>query len=241
MKWELVKKRTRKWRKKIHKSRPLFVDLPRRRRKKKTIDVRNRIRKERHNKFSTDTYILNNEIFISYLNEIKGKFSGLLTDSDDILDYISLHQWKDICFLSKKNKTLFYNCTVLTSSQYLDDSANPPWGGEYTNDPEITKKFINRNDFNPMDYQEQAILLRGYRCGIGLTLIVDAPYLTVENINNAIDAFWANGEKSYLSNKQPTKFLEYNRIHENMKCLMKRSTKYIFIPEIHVYFESLGK
>ena len=228
-------------RKKIRKLGPLFADLPRRRRKKKTIDVRNRIRAGGHNRFFTDTYIFNNEVFISYLSEIKSRFIGLLTENDDMLDYIDLHQWKDICFLSKKNKTLFYNCTVLTSSQFLDDFANPSWSGEYTIDPEITKNFINRNDFNPMDYQEQAKILRGYYCGIGLKLIIDAPYLTIENINNAVNAFWANGEKSYLSNKQPTKFLEYNRIRENMNCLMKRSTKHIFIPPIEIYFESLSK
>jgi hypothetical protein len=117
------------------------------------------------------------------------------------LDTISEHAWNDLNLitngvplfrfidLESSTKSLIRTSTVydpplfcidgLTASQFLEKRKL-----ELINEKNI---FIN-------EYSE---ILSGYKFGIGLNLIIHAPFISIENIQQTIQKFLNNEEKEY--------------------------------------------
>lgn len=180
-----------------------FLTLSRNKRGRKTIIIRNRIRKAKQLFYSDEP------IF-----------------SDDY----------DMCFLSKKDKSIFYNTYVTTFKSHLHDAtqrqasriARPMMSIEEYRDQHRSVEFnggrLYRADrpklpqFDDMSFgsfKRELVplikdfvkvhygykILRGYSYGVGLAMVLPVPHLTVENISAAIEDFWSKGEVNWQNEK----------------------------------------
>lgn len=147
-------------------------------------------------------------------------------------------QWCDICFLSRR-KGEFYNACIETAKaawhRRIDEIAKeralayavPESINDEIFDEEGRILLPYDESVNGKSYFENLDLciaeaaksgvsvfetyeiLPDYAYGIGLEMIVDDPFLTVESINSAIADFIEKGETDYFSEK-PISFSEYS-------------------------------
>lgn len=127
--------------------------------------------------------------YINVKNEIRSQSNQSLFYANQLLFYtdFSIHentQWLDILFLSKKTN-LFYNATIETTRTAWDILSSRSNGNQ--SDIFVTEKYEIIPDFY---------------YGIGLDIWINAPALTINNIENAIITFLNNGEVSLTGHKQ---------------------------------------
>lgn len=161
--------------------RRLFEDKRKKVQKKEYMLIKKRIKKEEKEyggKFLSDTYI----------NSREENCKTFLT-------------WFDGYFLSEKSKNLYFNVTFLNIYSYIDDFIeNIIFSrGDYnfkTFDSEKLKLIENIDNLN-IDFFEGVTFEKGYSCGQGMTMFINAENLNQESVERAISQFRSNGEKPY--------------------------------------------
>lgn len=184
------------------KSRP-FASLSRRKRRVKTLEVKNLIHRERY------------------------RCGGLFYDNCDMVAATSRGNWKwsDILFLGR-DPAVFWNAEIITISAAFNDRVESTAFNEASlmlKDDELqydffyTSKCSQFSGLTFMEYlkkREQEIahktppiirygyrILQGYTYGIGLQIIVNADVLSRGIIESAIIDFTARGEQEWLSDE----------------------------------------
>lgn len=193
--------------KKRYKKEKSFFDYSLKYRKQQTFRVKNEIRLFNiHNK--------SNYNFVSY----------------DMTGNNEVNYWSDICFLSRKDKNIFYNAEIvtcqcnlierITDEAYDDANSKLPeqcWY-DYDRHAELDNMTIDEyvqkytDDVlktKPQTYEEYHVY-GDFKCGVGVMLVVDVNNLTCDIINEHVNRFLDNGEISW-KNSLPAKNIIYSQ------------------------------
>ncbi len=187
--------------KKRYKKEKSFFDYSLKYRKQQTFRVKNEIRLFNiRNKSNYD--------FVSY----------------DMTGNNEINYWSDICFLSRKDKNIFYNAEIvtcqcnlierITNEAYDDVNSKLPeqcWYdydrhaelGNMTIDECVQKYIEDVLKTKPQTYEEYHVY-GDFKCGVGVMLVVDVNNLTCDIINEHVNRFLDNGEISW-KNPLPAK------------------------------------
>lgn len=187
---------------KLYKKNKTFFDYTPKYRKKETYRVKNEIR--RYNLVHGTNYS-----FVSY----------------DMIDEQGYVEWVDLCFISKKDKRIFYNAEAITctckliddvSTQAYDDAFNK-YPDVFWNDERASEVFgyahkrkLEIVEEKPNTYEEYCVW-DYFRCGVGLQLVIDTKSLTRDILDEHVQKFLDNGEVSWKS-LTPAKNVSYKRI-----------------------------
>ncbi len=138
------------------------------------------------------------------------------------------HRWIDICFLSKKDPSIFYNAALISSAMDLyekiekaadeaHDTLFPDFDYElefidlgelsqivFPQELKERKQWLNQKKLELIKGElppifEKAKLHYDSCYGIGLQATLKQEALTIEDIDAFIEEFWANGEQEYCS------------------------------------------
>lgn len=180
----------------------VFTSLSRRKRRAKTLEIKNLIHRERH------------------------FCGGIFYDECDIDTASTSGNWKwsDILFLGR-DSAVFWNAEIITASLEFSDRVesiafNESWS--MLNDNERLFDLCNKSALPQfagltwleyLEKREQEIaresppivhcgyrILPGYANGIGLQIIIDVDVLSRDVLESAIADFIARGEREWLSN-----------------------------------------
>lgn len=192
--------------KKRYKKEKSFFDYSLKYRKQQTFRIKNEIRL--FNIYNRSSYN-----FVSY---------DMLSSND------GPNYWSDITFLSRKDNNIFYNAEIVTCQynliemitdeaydyvcsklpeRYIYDFDKHVELDDMTVDECVQNYIDNKLKTRPQTYEEYR-LYEDFRCGVGVTLIVDVNNLTCDIINECVNHFLDNGEISW-KNSEPAKNIEY--------------------------------